>query len=252
MRSKTYIIWILGTILLIACQHETGPPPPAPITPPQNPELANTFDYPLDPAHFGPYIPYVSGDLAVDTRFGAQNPGVGHDGKCFTNLDGDRVPFDQLYHAGEDWFALDEEQQVVGRQTAGEPVRAVANGVVTWIQNLGQDGYVLILEHHLPGSEKVWSVYWHVAAVQVAVGEAVTLRQPLAQVHNRGFNSHLHWEIRTFADGSTLFPPDSAGGRGTCNVYVMGVGYTWDDNAEQARPEAWGYLNPVTFVETHQ
>jgi hypothetical protein len=227
---------------------------------PQTPQVADRFDFPLDPERFGPYIPYVSGSLAVDTRFGAQNPGVGKDGKCFVNLAGTHVPFDQLYHAGEDWFAIDQDGQVKGREGAGTPVHAVANGVVTWTQAVSRDGYVVIIQHSLPEGDEVWSVYWHVSDVQVAVGETVTLGQPFAHIQDQGFNSHLHWEIRTFSDGQELFPEDSAGGRGsrgdssrgTCNGYVMGVGYTWDDDPTRARPEAWGYLDPVAFVEAHQ
>ncbi len=223
-------------------------PAPEPLPEPERPAVADAFDFPLDPQRFGPYVPHVSGALPVDTRFGAQNPGVGKAGKCFESLGGERVPFDRLYHAGEDWFALDGAGQVQGRGAAGEPVRAIANGVVSWIQALGVEGYVVIVEHHLPEDERLWSVYWHVAALQVATGEAVARGEVLGQVHDRGLNSHLHWEIRTFADASELFPPESAGGRGSCNGYVAGVGYTWDDAPDSARPEAWGYLDPVIFV----
>ncbi len=221
---------------------------PTSLPQPQEPEIATEFDFPLPPGEFGPYVPYETGSLPVDTRFGAQNPGLGSEGKCFVDLTGVQVPFDQLYHAGEDWFAYDAAGQVAGDNGAGAQVSAVAAGSVTWAQPLGHEGNVLILEHLLPEGGRVWSVYWHVAEVQVAVGEAVTMGQPLGRIHDRGFNSHLHWEIRTFADGSMLFPPDSAGGRGTCNGYVMGVGYTWADVPTQAHPEAWGYLSPSEFV----
>ncbi len=228
--------------------------PPGALLPPvsaQTPLPADAFDFPLDPERFGPYVPRVSGPLPVDTRFAAQNPGVGSDGKCFANLAGERIPFNQLYHAGEDWFSLDSGGRVTGRPGAGAPVHAVANGVVVWAQALGSDGHVLMLAHNLPDGTQVWSVYWHVADVQVAVGEAVVLGQPIAAIHDRGFNSHLHWEIRTFEDASVLFPADAAGGRGTCNGRRVGVGYTWDDDPERARPEFWGYLPPSEFVRGH-
>ncbi|MBN1878344.1 MAG: M23 family metallopeptidase [Anaerolineae bacterium] len=224
-------------------------PTPLPVT--QVPGLADRFDFPLDPTRFGPYLPYISSPFAIDTRFGVQNPGVGQEGKCFVDRQGKAVPFAQLYHAGEDWFGLNSNGQIQGRAAAGEPVRAVANGVVTWIQALGNAGYVLIIEHTTL-TDTVWSVYWHIADIQVAQGEAVTLGQPLARVHDQGFNSHLHWEIRTFADAQEIFPDDSAGGRGRCNGYVAGVGYTWDDDPERAKPEAWGYLHPSEFVTAHQ
>ena len=231
--------------------HPPGPLPP-PLVVPETPATADTFDYPLDPARFGPYIPYVSGPLPVDTRFDVQNPGLGDAGKCFVDRDGENIPFERLWHAGEDWFAIDGAGKVRGGAAAGEPVYAVANGVVTWAQNLGTEGNVLVIEHHLDGEEKVWSVYWHLTDVRVAVGEAVELGEIVSVIHDRGFNSHLHWEIRAFADASTLFPPDTAGGRGQCNGYVMGVGYTWDDDPARAHPETWGYLSPAAFVAAHR
>jgi len=222
---------------------------PTPLPVPQTAAIADTFDFPLDPARFGVLIPGQCGLPLVDTRFGAQNPALGNAGKCFVNLDGDHIPFSQLYHAGEDWLALNKRGRVSLGKAAGEPVHAVANGVVESVTLMGYDGYVIIIAHTLQDGERVWSIYWHVAAVQVAEGEAVTRGQVLASIHDRGLNSHLHWEMRTFADGSALFPADSAGGRGTCNGHLTGVGYTWDDDPTRAMPEAWGYLNPTEFVK---
>ncbi len=230
----------------------SGGPLPTPLPRAETLLVADTFDYPLDPARFGPYVQGETGPLPVDTRFDVQNPGLGRDGKCFVSLDGEAIPFERLWHAGEDWFAYDARGQVQGGAAAGEPVRAVAHGVVTWAQALGSEGNVLVVAHRLPDDVQLWSVYWHLADVEVAVGEAVTRGQPLGVVHDRGFNSHLHWEIRTFADGSALFPDDSAGGRGRCNRYVMGVGYTWDDDLDRAHPQAWGYLHPSNFVAAHR
>ena len=60
------------------------------------------------------------------------------------------------------------------------------------------------------------------------------------------------WEIRVFGDGTALFPPDSAGGRGTCNGRVPALGYTWDDDPARAQPDAWGYRAPAEFVEARR
>ncbi len=94
---------------------------------------AERFDFPLDPTRFGPYVYNVTGPLNVDTRFGAQNPGLGNAGKCFVDFDGNRVPFNQLYHAGEDWFALNSQGLIVSGLAANAAVFAVAHGVVSWI-----------------------------------------------------------------------------------------------------------------------
>ncbi|HEY88471.1 MAG TPA: M23 family metallopeptidase [Thermoflexia bacterium] len=260
---KRAIFWgICGVVLLslavlagwLLLRHYRGSGTGGPLLPAlvatQSAELATTFTYPLDPERLAPYIPQQSGPLDVDTRFDVQNPGLGDRGKCFVNHAGQQLPFSQLWHAGEDWFVHDADGKVQWGHAAGEPVQAVANGVVSWAQNLGGEGNVLIVEHHLPHGERVWSVYWHLAGVRVAVGEAITRGQALGVIHDRGLNSHLHWEIRTFATATELFPLDSAGGRGQCNGYVMGVGYTWDDDPARAHPGYWGYLHPSEFVSS--
>ncbi len=236
--------------LLAACRPNFSP---AGILPsavaPQTPEPAADFDFPLDPSHYGPYLPFQSGPQPVDTRFGAQNPGVGQDGKCFIDEDGNKVPFDELYHAGEDWFFHEAGDIANGSRGAGAPVCAIANGVVTWQESLGSDGFVLIIEHILPDDTHIWSAYWHVADLQVSTGQAVQLGQVIGRIHNRSYNSHLHWEVRAFGDGSELFPAGSAGEG--CNDHAAGVGYTWDDDPERARPEVWGYLDPSEFIQAH-
>ncbi len=73
----------------------------------------------------------------------------------------------------------------------------------------------------------------------------------IAALHDMGLNSHLHWEMRTFHDGSNIFPAGTAGARGTCNRQIAGVGYTWDDNPARAHPNYYGYLDPTAFVESH-
>ncbi len=83
-------------------------------------------------------------------------------------------------------------------------------------------------------------------------GQPVARGQVIAVVYDQGFNSHLHWEMRTFRDGSRLFPPGTAGARGTCNGHVAGVGYTWDDDLARAHPDHYGYLDPTAFVESHR
>ena len=132
-----------------------------------------------------------------------------------------------------------------------EPVAAVANGLVTWRQDIGSEGWVIVIEHLLANGSKVWSAYWHVADPTIAIGQLVYRGDVIGQVADRGDNSHLHWEIRTWKDGSNLFPPASAGGRGTCNGRAQALGYTWDDQLGRASPNAWGYLDPVKFIRTH-
>jgi murein DD-endopeptidase MepM/ murein hydrolase activator NlpD len=253
-------LFVLLQALLIALAGSCfgcTPDPVSPVTDPvpiaiPSPIPADTFDFPLDPTRFGPYVHGVTGPLNVDTRFGVQNPGLGSAGKCFIDRNGDRVPFDKLYHAGEDWFALDARGQVSPGLAAGAPVVAVAHGVVSWMQPTGGDGDIVVIEHLLRDGARVWSAYWHLDRVAVARGQIVRRGDLVGRVLDRGPNSHLHWEIRDWADGSNLYPPDSAGGRGTCNDRVPALGYTWDDSPSRAAPHAWGYLDPAQFVRDHR
>jgi murein DD-endopeptidase MepM/ murein hydrolase activator NlpD len=162
------------------------------------------------------------------------------------------VPFRELYHAGEDWFRLDAAGQVDSFAAAGDPVHAVARGSVYMTQAIGDQGWIVVLAHRLDDGTPVYSAYWHVNQLQVGPGDTVERRQVIGLVLGQGGNSHLHWEIRAFADGADLFSPDSAGGRGTCNGRAAGVAYTWDDDVSRARPEVWGYFDPVAFIESYR
>jgi murein DD-endopeptidase MepM/ murein hydrolase activator NlpD len=119
------------------------------------------------------------------------------------------------------------------------------------VQQIGSQGWILVLDHRLADGANVYSAYWHVDKLQVKRGDVVERGQVIAVVHDQGGNSHLHWEIRAFGDASSLFPADSAGGRGTCNGRAVGVAYTWDDDPQRAKPGYWGYFDPVAFVESH-
>ena len=246
----------VGVVCLIAAlylwEHYLGGliPPPLPIFPPAppytpwpTPPVATEFDFPLLPAESYGSLP--------NTRYGAQNPAFGDRANCFRDSDGGTIPFSELYHAGVDLFAVDGAGQVTWGQATHAPVHAVADGVVVSTIDVGAEGYIVIVEHWLEDASAVYSVYWHVTSVQVREGQPVTRGQIIAALHDLGFNSHLHWEMRTFRDGADLFPAGTAGARGTCNGHVAGVGYTWDDDPVRARPDFYGYLDPVAFVESH-
>ena len=236
----------------------TAPPLPdfptaPPYTPWPTPPAAEVFDFPLLPADdYGPYAQGITGPQPVDTRYGVPNPSYGDRSNCFRDADGEEVPFAHLYHAGIDLFALDEAEQVAWGEAMHDPVHAVADGVVIYTLDAGSDGHIIIVEHLLADGSNVYSVYWHVSHVQVREGQPVARGQVIAVVYDKGFNSHLHWEMRTFRDGSELFPAGTAGARGTCNGHVAGVGYTWDDDPARAHPDYYGYLDPVAFVESRR
>jgi murein DD-endopeptidase MepM/ murein hydrolase activator NlpD len=161
------------------------------------------------------------------------------------------VPFSQLCHAGIDLFAVDDSGNAVWGHAAHAPVHAVADGVVVATLDAGGEGHIVIIEHALAEESSVYSVYWHTDHVQVQPGQPVTRGQIVAVVKDMGLNSHLHWEMRTFRDGSDLFPAGTAGAPG-CNGHVAAVGYTWDDDPARAHPDFYGYLDPMAFVESHR
>jgi len=221
----------------------------APRGPQPTPPIARRFEWPLQPQDsYGPYVQGLNGSRAIDTSFGAQNPALGNRSNCFQDRGGNPVPFSQLYHAGVDLFSLDRTGVFLWGSAARNPVRAVADGVVVSALDAGTEGQILMTEHSLEDQTTVYAVYWHVDQLRVASGQPVECGQIIALVHDQGLNSHLHWEMRTFPDGSQLFPSGTAGARGTCNGHAAGVAYTWDDVQEKARPEFYGYLDPLLFV----
>ena len=246
-RSGRLVLYAL-LVVLAACSSVRSPRWPADSSPAAP---ADRFDFPLDPARYGPYVYEANGQGQVDTRYGVQNPGLGGEGKCFVDASGQNVPFDGLYHAGEDWFLLDAQGQVTG-EANGRPVRAVANGLVVGKLDIGAQGQVVVIEHLLADGSHVWSAYWHVDETPVSIGSIVYRGDEIGVVADQGYNSHLHWEIRTWFDGSNLYPPTTAGGRGTCNGRAPGVGYTWDDIPARAVPDYWGYVDPVKFISRHR
>ena len=218
-------------------------PTVAPYTFWATPPVAAGFDFPLLPA--GEY-----GALSY-TRYGVQNPAQGNRSNCFRDANGNGVAFSQLYHAGVDLFAVNGAGDVVWGLAKHAPVYAVADGVVAFTLDVGSEGQVIAIEHRLADGSAVYSVYWHVDHIQVQQGQPVTRGQMIAALHDMGLNSHLHWEMRTFYDGSNIFPTGTAGARGTCNRQIAGVGYTWDDIPARAHPSYYGYLDPIAFVESH-
>jgi murein DD-endopeptidase MepM/ murein hydrolase activator NlpD len=117
----------------------------------------------------------------------------------------------------------------------GEPVRAIANGRVTYADPEGWDTEkgVVIVEHSLPDGSRVYSLYGHMEPIGdyffPGVGQCVTPGQIVGAVGDPSLSApHLHFEIRV------MLPDDG------------GPGY-WDTNPLEA-----GWLNPLDFVRLWQ
>jgi murein DD-endopeptidase MepM/ murein hydrolase activator NlpD len=153
------------------------------------------------------------------------------------------------YHPGEDWNLVCPNG---GAQCDfGEPVYAVADGLVTYSQKYpGEDiGDAIVIEHQLPGEENlskyilpdtvfptsenpvsriIESGYLHLQSLQVTKGQMVRKGQMIAKI---GFEKspHLHFEIR-WKTGNTVF-----------------AGYKPTHQTLTDR----GLLVPTTFISAH-
>ena len=99
-----------------------------------------------------------------------------------------------------DSFAYPVGKKETGGDTdCGEPVYAIADGVVTFAQDAGPGwGNVVIIEHTLPSGEKVETLYGHMQEILRTDG-IVKKREQIGKVGsaNGRYPCHLHLEIRT-------------------------------------------------------
>ncbi len=164
---------------------------------------ATTFNHPLAGAR-------------LTQEYGAHPTWRKGDSVCF------HVPNRLTYHAGEDWAA-----------DLNTPVRAVANGIVyryeAWY--ITYPGRVVVIEHNLGNGEMVYSMYGHLGDVNVHEGEVVYKGQVIGYQDDLGYDTHLHWEMRFFGDGSDI-----------CGFYA-GPGYTYPWH-----PDYFGYTDPSDFI----
>jgi hypothetical protein len=171
------------------------------------------------------------------------------------------VDWSRMLHTGEDWYRLD----YLTRNTAGTPVYAVADGVVArHTPGLSYPGNVVVIRHRLPEGRDIYSMYGHIANVNVVVGQAVSRGQQIATVLNQGYvgrtpgrhpswDSHLHFEMRWMQDAGNIYT------RGTnaygynypgCTWLYPGRGYTY-----RIHPDAYpypnsGYVDPGDFIRS--
>lgn len=172
--------------------------------------------------------------------YGIKNPFL-EGGSCFG------VDWNQIYHAGEDWFRIGENGAII--PIPGAEVTAVADGTVIWAQPINYPGRVVIISHTNPLlPQTTYSVYSHLAEpLNVQVGNVVERGQRLGTVLNQADESHLHWEIRYFVDGNNIYPNYPA-----CNgASAPGRGYTYPEHPDNFPSSTTGYTDPFMFVTNH-
>ncbi|MFN0141687.1 MAG: M23 family metallopeptidase [Pyrinomonadaceae bacterium] len=104
------------------------------------------------------------------------------------------LDFGENNHLGEDW-----NKNTGGNTDCGEPVYAIANGVITYAADAGTGwGNVVIVTHTLADGTKVQSLYGHLAEITKAGGN-VKKREQIGKVGNANgrYFCHLHFELRT-------------------------------------------------------
>ena len=185
--------------------------------------IADQFDFPLGAPDGSGYGPYAT------TDYGVKNPDLSGP-TCYG------VDFSEIWHAGEDWFES-------SGSASGDIVSAVADGTVKFADpGYSYPGRVVIIEHDVPNVGIRYSMYGHLQDMYVSPNQSVSRGQAigtvLPQTYGGADNSHLHWEIRDFLDGSFLC--EGASG-------IPGPGYTYPDH-----PDSYGYTDPTTFVNDHR
>ncbi|MGH3937348.1 MAG: M23 family metallopeptidase [Pseudonocardiaceae bacterium] len=181
-----------------------------------------------------------TGLIGYDTH-----PSLRETSKCYG------INFRELWYAGEDWFT-----------SSGTPIRAVADGKVVCVSpaDYKYPGSVIIIEHQLAGGGKIWSMYGHIqknlitVSVETVVQKGQTISNGLHRQTYRGVNNtHLHWEMRNFYDGSGInkAPHYSKSCSG-----VPGPGYTYPahpDNfvANNGEGPTYSWTDPSAFVSSH-
>ncbi|MCS7060054.1 MAG: peptidoglycan DD-metalloendopeptidase family protein [Anaerolineae bacterium] len=218
------------------------------------PPVATVFTYPMRSAAgvaYGIPVGIVISDTHMEWL-----------GYAIRNLDQWRikcygVDWSRMIHAGEDWYRLD------GANTAGAPVYAVADGVVAKHNpSISYPGNVVLIRHRLADGRTIYSMYGHVTNVRVVEGQMVSRGQHIATVlaqnytgrtpaQHPTYDSHLHFEMRWFLDGSTIYTPGTnAYGYNypACTYAYPGRGYTYRIHPDDYPYPAAGYVAPSEFI----
>jgi murein DD-endopeptidase MepM/ murein hydrolase activator NlpD len=218
--------------------------------------LATTFTWPLRDADGVNY--------GVPVGFSRNNTRMEWLDYAIRNLDQWRnkcygVDWSRMLHTGEDWYRLD----FLTANSAGTPVYAVADGVVVRHNpGLSYPGNVVLIQHRLADGRSIYSMYGHITNVRVTQGQTVARGEQIATIFNQGYvgrtpglhptwDSHLHFEMRWFLDGSNIYTPGTnAYGYNYpgCTWLYPGRGYTYVVHPDQYPYPGAGYVDPSDFI----
>ena len=141
---------------------------------PRQPLVADGFDFPVGkPDAVGYYIAAGVAEESYYQRFGA-------------------------WHTGEDWNGVGG-----GNTDEGDPVYVAANGRVEGVDTFPAWGNIVLVEHRLRDSRKIWTQYAHLGEVLVKAGDLLRRGDQIGaighMINSAGNSSgpaHLHFEVR--------------------------------------------------------
>jgi len=102
--------------------------------------------------------------------------------------------FGENLHLGEDWNGNGG-----GNTDCGLPVRASANGVITYSKNAGIGwGKVVMIDHILPDGSEVQTLYGHLKEISKSDG-TVSMGEVIGTIGDGDgrYSCHLHFEMRS-------------------------------------------------------
>lgn len=112
----------------------------------------------------------------------------GNDGWGFVEWNG------SVWHPGEDW-----NRKGAGQKDFGDPIYAIADGVVVTTKNYGGNwGKIILIKHEAPNGVIYWSQYAHLSEILIKENDVVARGLQIGTMGdaNGRWASHLHFEIR--------------------------------------------------------
>ena len=131
--------------------------------------------------------------------------------------------FTENDHLGEDWNGIGG-----GNTDLGDPIYAVANGYVSFSENVnGGWGNVIRIIHFIDSNKQVESLYAHCDKRLIQEGEFVRKGTQIGTIGTNGgqYLAHLHFELR--------------------DIVNLPIGGGYSINTE-------GYLDPTTFINKNR
>jgi murein DD-endopeptidase MepM/ murein hydrolase activator NlpD len=206
------------------------------VTPlPDRPELTDEFSSPFGVISTTTQYDEQWNIITSDTRYGVRNLALpGSPRKCWN------VTWPRMLHAALDLYRLD------GQDAANTQLVAVADGTVAYYDPgyTSYPGRVVILGHPLSDGRTIYSMYAHLGSVYVTQGQVIARGQPVGTVLYQAGDSHLHFELRWFLNGTSIYPSSTS-----CNGIVYGRGYTYLTHPDNFPAPDHGYVDPDAFIQ---